>query len=181
MKNLIKRGEIERLQKEFANIKSTNWHEINVPRMLDTLEILLKEPINVDYAELAFKYESLLFFYKQQITDVKRYKRLLSGLMEDMDFQIEENEKIVLARRRIDMKDYYVEVPVVLKLMVGVKAENEKDAIEKVFNEDIMIKAEEGDNSTLEWLEYEWEMYSKVVQGNVYYGGINEAYAEEDE
>ena len=80
------------------------------------------------------------------------------------------------------MKEYYVEVPVVLKLKVGIQAENEKDAIEKVLNsEDIVIEAKEVENSKFSWVDYEWEMHEQVVRGNVYYGGINEAYAEEDE
>jgi hypothetical protein len=76
-------------------------------------------------------------------------------------------------------KDFYVEIPVVLKLMVGVTAKTEEEAIEKVFDSRIAIDVVD-DGETLNWVEHEWEMHDKIVQGNVFYGGINEPYVEEE-
>jgi hypothetical protein len=80
------------------------------------------------------------------------------------------------------MPKYLVEMPVVMRLVVEIEADNEQDAIEKTFDEEgITIKVEVDEESTTEILDYEWEMHEKVVQGNVYYGGINEPYAEKME
>lgn len=85
------------------------------------------------------------------------------------------------------MGKFYVEVPVVMKLMVGVEAESKEDAVEKVFQAPIIMDVredvEENENKeeTLDYLEYEWEMYEKVVEGNVYYGGINKVRVTEEE
>lgn len=70
------------------------------------------------------------------------------------------------------MKTYLVEIPVVLRLMVEVQAENKEEAKEKVFNSNIRIKVID-ENNEFKYVDYEWEMYEKVVQGNVYYGGID--------
>lgn len=77
------------------------------------------------------------------------------------------------------MKDFYVEVPVVVKLMIGVKADNAEEAKAKVFGSEISIDIND-DKKEFEYLDYEWDIYEKVVQGNVYYGGINEIYIKEE-
>ena len=77
------------------------------------------------------------------------------------------------------MGKFYVEVPVVMKLMVGVNAESKEEAVEKVFQAPIIMDVkedvEENENKkeTLDYLEYEWNMYHKVSEGNVYYPNIN--------
>ena len=78
------------------------------------------------------------------------------------------------------IKNYYVEVPVILKLMVGVDAYSEEDAIEKVFDSNIEIEAYDNKNE-FDFVDYEWEMFKKVNEGNVYCGGISEVYVEEEE
>jgi hypothetical protein len=77
------------------------------------------------------------------------------------------------------MRKYYVEVPVVMKLMVGVVADSKEEAIEKIFNADVAIDVTD-ENDTFDYIEYEWDMYEKVVQGNVYYGGINDVYIKDE-
>jgi hypothetical protein len=79
----------------------------------------------------------------------------------------------------IRLKDFYIEVPVLVKLMVGVKAENEEEAKEKLFDADLSLSIEDKGDET-EWLDYEWEMLEKVVQGNIYLGDINEISIEEE-
>ncbi|MGG0308388.1 hypothetical protein ABEY43_06760 [Priestia megaterium] len=78
------------------------------------------------------------------------------------------------------MKKYYVEVPVVMKMMIGVEAKNEQEAIEKVFSENVTIDVKD-ENDKFEFIDYEWEMHKKVVEGNFYHGNISELYIEEEE
>jgi hypothetical protein len=78
------------------------------------------------------------------------------------------------------MKTYYIEAPVVLKLMVGVEAESKEEAKVKLLNARIGIDVKD-DGDTLDWVHYEWELLEQVVQGNVYYGGINEIEIEEED
>lgn len=77
--------------------------------------------------------------------------------------------------------EYYVEIPVVLKLMVGVKGpKNVQEAIDKVKNSGITIDVND-DQKVLESIDCEWEMHDKVVDGNTYYGSINEIYVTKEE
>ena len=61
----------------------------------------------------------------------------------------------------------------VMKLMVGVEAETAEEAKEKLFDSDLDFKVEDN-KSEFEYVDFECEILEKVVQGNVYYGGINE-------
>ena len=58
------------------------------------------------------------------------------------------------------MKTYLVEIPVVLRLIVEVQAENKEEAKEKVFNSNIRIKVID-ENNEFKYVDYEWEMYEK--------------------
>lgn len=78
------------------------------------------------------------------------------------------------------MKKYHVEVPVVMKLMVGVEAENEDEAVNKVFNGEITFNPTFDENE-FDFVDYEWDMYQKIVEGNVFYGMINNVHVEEEE
>jgi len=78
------------------------------------------------------------------------------------------------------MGSYYVEIPIVLKLMVSIEAESREDAREKVLNSDINIDIND-EKKEFESIDYEWDIYERIVQGNVYYGIINEMSIEEDE
>ncbi|WPF70266.1 hypothetical protein Z3_245 [Bacillus phage Z3] len=70
-------------------------------------------------------------------------------------------------------KTYFVAVPVVGKVIVEVEgATSEQDAIEKAIRAD--VKLEPTCEDTTVWMD-EWDMHKQVVQGNVYYGAINEA------
>lgn len=70
------------------------------------------------------------------------------------------------------MRTYHIDVPVVMRLSVGIKANSEEEAKEKLFNADIALDVTNG-RSEFDYIDYEWEMHEKVVQGNVYYGSIN--------
>lgn len=78
------------------------------------------------------------------------------------------------------MKKFNLEVPVVVKLMVGVEAESKEEAIEKVFNGDFRLDIKD-EEDVFEYVDWEWEMHEKVVNGNVYYSGINQVYVEKYE
>ncbi|MFD3261891.1 hypothetical protein ACE3MQ_25145 [Paenibacillus lentus] len=67
---------------------------------------------------------------------------------------------------------YFIEVPVVMKLMINLEAESEEEAREKLFSGDLNIEVKDSGDQ-LEILDWEWDMYDQVVQGNVYYGSIN--------
>ena len=83
-------------------------------------------------------------------------------------------------KRGDKMGKYYVELPVVLKFMTEVDADSIEDAIVKAMDSSVTIDVYEDkkDTDNLEFVDYEWEFHEHVVKGNVYYGGINEAYAE---
>lgn len=72
-------------------------------------------------------------------------------------------------------KRFIVEVPVVLKATVGVWADSEEEAKDKVFEEGFSIEVTDSDNNEdVEVYDWEWEMHNKITQGNVFYGCINE-------
>ena len=60
------------------------------------------------------------------------------------------------------MRKYWVTVPVTARICVEVEAEDRESAIDKAFDE-----------GTLDDIE-EWEMHEQIVDGNVFYGLINE-------
>lgn len=63
------------------------------------------------------------------------------------------------------MKLYTVKVPIVAVCYVGVKAENEEDAIEKAFDsEDLELKNVE-----------EWDAYRIIAEGNYLHTSNNRA------
>lgn len=78
------------------------------------------------------------------------------------------------------MKNYYIEVPVVMKLMVGVKAECEEKAKEKVLGGEIEIDVKV-DEEQFHFIDWEWDMHEQVVQGNVFHGVINEIFIDEED
>ena len=77
------------------------------------------------------------------------------------------------------MKKYYVEIPVTMKLMVSVEAETKEEAVEKIFEGDISLETSY-DGNKFGFVDIEWEIHEKVVEGNVYHGVINEIYVQED-
>ncbi|AXU41134.1 hypothetical protein BC01_037 [Bacillus phage BC01] len=80
-------------------------------------------------------------------------------------------------------KTFLVEIPVVMKLAVYVEDVNTREeAIEAVRKADVTIEPVI-DGDKFEVGDYEWDLHKQVVQGNVYYGCINEQSAElvEDE
>lgn len=78
-------------------------------------------------------------------------------------------------------KKFNVEVPITIRLTVGVEAESEEKAIEKVFGEDGINLDLTDEKNTFEYVDFEWEMHKRVVQGNVFYGCLNELHVEETE
>ncbi len=66
------------------------------------------------------------------------------------------------------MKTYGVTLPITGTVYVEVEAESEDDAIEKALESEV-------DSDDIE----SWETHRKIVQGNVFYGGQNEADAQE--
>lgn len=65
------------------------------------------------------------------------------------------------------MKEYDVCIPISGKIWVTVEAETQQEAIEKALSSEQICR----DN-----LE-EWEAHTKIVQGNIFYGMQNEAFA----
>lgn len=73
------------------------------------------------------------------------------------------------------MGKYYVEVPVLMKLTLEIEAENKDEAVDKMWQADICMTPTT-EKEDIEVLDYEWDMYEKVVEGNVYHGTINGIY-----
>jgi len=72
------------------------------------------------------------------------------------------------------MKEYSVELPVLMKVTTMVEAETEEEAIRKAIEEiDLIVKS---DSNNYEVQEI--EAYEKIVQGNFFLGSISEANAE---
>ncbi|AOZ61938.1 hypothetical protein QCM8_17 [Bacillus phage QCM8] len=69
-------------------------------------------------------------------------------------------------------KTYTVAVPIVAKLLVEIENPvNEQDAIKQALAVDMELRPHSVDHTvTID----EWDMHKHVVQGNVYYGNINE-------
>jgi len=73
------------------------------------------------------------------------------------------------------MKTYIVQIPITMRVVGSVAADNEKHAIEKameIFDMEIKAKSELG--FTIE----EWEIHQYVTKGNVSYAVCSEADAE---
>jgi hypothetical protein len=70
------------------------------------------------------------------------------------------------------MKQYHVTLPAVGRLVFLIKAKNEKDAIERALEADWSATFEGCDCDVMETMK-------KVVEGNIYHGGINEPEVEE--
>lgn len=69
------------------------------------------------------------------------------------------------------MKTYTVTLPVTGSVsMYGIEAESEEEAIEKALN----IPYDKNQHDLI------WNIEEKIVQGNVFYGELSEAYAEEE-
>ena len=77
------------------------------------------------------------------------------------------------------MPNYYIEAPIVVRLMVEVKAESKEEALNKLYA-DTPLSLDYPDEQ-FEYVDAEWELYDKVVEGNVYHGMINELHIEEVE
>lgn len=67
------------------------------------------------------------------------------------------------------MKEYFVRMPMTGIIGVTIQAENEEEAIRIAF--------EETDITTDDIEEFDW--VEKVVQGNVFYGVLNEVFVED--
>lgn len=61
------------------------------------------------------------------------------------------------------LEEYQVTLPIVGKLFITVEAESEEDAIRKAFEEKLETDMIE-----------EWEPLKKIVEGNIFYGDINQ-------
>lgn len=74
------------------------------------------------------------------------------------------------------MKTFIVDLPINARLTVEVEAESKEEAIKKAYEGndiDISTKSENG------YFIDEWDVYSKLLEGNCWYGIIYEARAEE--
>lgn len=71
-------------------------------------------------------------------------------------------------------KTYTVAVPIVAKLLVEIEdAANAQDAINRALAIDMELRPHSVDHTvTID----EWDMHKHVVQGNVFYGVINEPF-----
>jgi hypothetical protein len=72
-------------------------------------------------------------------------------------------------------KIYMVEVPVLMRLSVAVRATSEKEAIETVLHGDDLVKIDVTSQSDIvEYHDWEWDMFEKMTSGNIYHGHIHE-------
>lgn len=82
------------------------------------------------------------------------------------------------------MKLYYVEAPLVGKMMGNVKANSPEEAIERFINTqwtcgEPLLSTEE---VSTEWLDFEaLELRKQINRGNVVHGPLGEAFAELDD
>jgi hypothetical protein len=69
---------------------------------------------------------------------------------------------------------YIVEIPVVMKVIVGVWADSEEEAKDKaMYGEAFCINVTEDETepkSDVDLYDWEWESYERVTSGNVYHG-----------
>jgi len=73
--------------------------------------------------------------------------------------------------------EYIVRLPINMSINVSVESNSEKEAIEKAIKEcDLSLEGKSEKGYEIE----EWDVYDKLIEGNVFYGSIYEAYAEED-
>ena len=78
-------------------------------------------------------------------------------------------------------KTYYVEMPVTMVIKVfDVEADSKEDAIAKVKESNLYVDVIDEEEQFAD-IELEWEMHDQVVRGNVFYGLLNEASAEEED
>lgn len=74
------------------------------------------------------------------------------------------------------MKNYYVRVPLAGVIGFSVEAESEKEAIEKAMSTDIAVDLTGENGAEIE----EWDLYNKIVEGNVVYAPLWRVEAEEE-
>lgn len=78
-----------------------------------------------------------------------------------------------------EMKEYTVNVPVVATLTITLEANNDKEAIRKALQAPVNLPPEFIEDSFDENFEdyidvdIEWDMYEKIIEGNVFYAPIN--------
>lgn len=71
-----------------------------------------------------------------------------------------------------EKKRFTVALPITGVIYVEVEAKDEDDAINAALMEDLV----DGEK----WPEpEEWQVHRQIVEGNIFHGGMNEAYAEE--
>lgn len=72
-------------------------------------------------------------------------------------------------------KRFIVDVPVTMRVSVGVWADSEEEAKDKIWEEGFSVVANTDENAAdTEVYDWEWEMHERVTRGNVYSGVINE-------
>jgi len=84
------------------------------------------------------------------------------------------------------MKVYSVRIPVLVDVYVNVEAEDKEDAKQKALEDlTVDVKCEKSSysdpNNNSEVVHYEWESHERLVQGNFYYGSVNEIEVTEEE
>jgi len=71
------------------------------------------------------------------------------------------------------MKEYTVQVPIAGHIFVYVKANSKEDAINQAIN-DTAFSVEIKDEND-QYLDYEIDIYSRIVSGNIFHATTNEA------
>jgi len=66
------------------------------------------------------------------------------------------------------MKTYYVKVPLAGIISFSIEAESEKEAINKALKSDITVDINGENHPEIE----EWDLYEKIVEGNVVYAPL---------
>jgi len=71
------------------------------------------------------------------------------------------------------MPKYYIEAPILVKVMLEVDADSPDEAIDAMMDDGIHMEPVDK-YDRFEYIDYEWEMHDKIVTGNVFHGSINQ-------
>ncbi|MBP6512323.1 MAG: hypothetical protein KA347_06620 [Bacteroidia bacterium] len=77
----------------------------------------------------------------------------------------------------MEKKEYWVEIPLNAKITVLVEAENKEEALKEAIEKcDLQLNPKSEIGYEIE----EWDIYETMLEGNVWYGIIYEANAQEN-
>jgi hypothetical protein len=78
-------------------------------------------------------------------------------------------------------KEYWIEQPFTGVVKVLVKAENEEEAIGKLYEQSVFdLVDQKSKDKDVYFEEIEWDYTDKIISGNVFHGIQNERFIEEE-